>query len=358
MAGASRAGHISEFLDVPPLEPHTPSCESHVNPKHRLVVTALAAAACAAPAFAGPSAVTGRAVQDRRDQVGPYQVHVVYFVPRDARDARLDANGTLDSAVGRMQTWFRAASGGLSWRIDTYGPGRQTDVTFVRGKYDTAHYRATSGSVFSGVTAELESAGMSVEKTNKRYLVFFAGGTRDDGLCGIADYPVYAPRAYTPARDRAALLGGSFAMVFLNAPAACKAGDFGRGSSPGWVQTSMMHELVHTEGLTPPGAPRNCDPTSVVSGGHVCGFGAASVAAAAATAGMDPERGDVMFPFINMPLSAKSLDSGHDDYFDSEVATLDLAESAFVQGPGAVPPRGPVVPPLRVEQHADTGAHR
>lgn len=309
---------------------------------------AFLAAGLVAPAGAG-GAVTARATADRPDQDAPFQVHVVYFVPRDGRDLRLDANGTLHAAVVRMQSWFRAASGGLTWRVDTYGPRRITDVTFVRGRRTNAEYKAGT-SVLDQVGTELRATGMSVERTNKRYLVFYGGDTSDSALCGIADYPVYSATAYTPART-GVLLGGDFAMVFLGAPGECRPRDFGTGTMPGWVQTSMMHELVHTEGLTPPGAPHTCDPTAVASAGHVCGLGAGSVAGGTVTEPLDPERTDLMFPYVNLPLSAKALDRGSDDYVRSPTATIDLAESAFVVG--GRPGGGPSILPARLVRVAD-----
>lgn len=50
---------------------------------------------------------------------------------------------------------------------------------------------------------------------------------------------------------------------------------------------------------------------------------------------MDPERADLMFPFINMPLGAKILDQGSDDYFLTQFGTLDLKDSAFIDPPGS-----------------------
>lgn len=324
-----------------------PSESGVVVNRYAWLGAALVAAALVAPAGAG-GAAPARATADRPDQVAPFQIHVVYFVPRDGRDLRLDTNGTLHAAVVRMQEWFRKSSGGLTWRIDTYGPRRATDVTFVRGGRTNQEYK-TGTSVLDEVGDELRARGMSVGETKKRYLVFYGGDTSDNGLCGIADYPIYSARNYTPARG--VLLGGDFAMVFLGAPAECRPRDFGSGLTPGWVQTSMMHELVHTEGLTPPGAPHTCDPAVVVSGGHVCGFGPASVAGAAVTEPLDPERHDLMFPYVNLPLSEKALDRGRDDYLHSPTATLDLAESAFVVGGRSA--GGPVVAPTRLVRVSD-----
>lgn len=319
------------------------------------LLTVIAFGVGASPAHSDVPLIS-RATKDRPDQIGEWQIHVIYFVPKGTADARLDINGTLDAAARRMQTWFRSASGGYSWRLDTFGPDRRLDVTFVRGRKTNDAYTSGSTSVLSEVGEELRRMGMRVAKTKKRYLIFYAGDTSESELCGAAEYPIYAPRQYTPARDPGVLLGGDFAIVFLGAPAGCHPNDFGRGNTPGWVQSSMMHELIHTEGLTPPGALHTCEPTFLISAGHVCGFGPASLAAPTVTEPVDPERGDLMFPFINMALSEKVLDAGRDDYFDTSVGTLDLIDSAFIDGPGPASGRllgRGIVWPRTIEIHGD-----
>ena len=321
-----------------------------------LLYGALVVLSVAAPARSGSSAIT-RSTVDRPDQLSEWQIHAVYFVPKGSRDARLDSDGTLDAGVRRMQAWFRRASDGYTWRLDTFGPDQTLDVTFVRGNRTNEAYSSGSESVLTAVGDELRRRGMKVAKTHKRYLVFYAGDTQDLGLCGVAEYPIYAPRQYTPAGDPGVLLGGDFAMVFLGADQACHPDDFGRGSTPGWVQTSMMHELIHTEGLAPPGAPHTCDPSFLISAGHVCGLAAASLGVPSVTEPVDPERGDVMFPFVNMPLSEKVLDNGQDDFFATSFGTLDLTRSAFVDGPkgSALMSRSEdrVVAPPTVHIHGD-----
>jgi hypothetical protein len=322
-----------------------------------LLVQLVGVAAAAAPQRSAPGGIP-RALEDRQDRLSKWQVHVVYFVPQGSPDERLDVDGTLDAAARRMQSWFKKASGGYSWRLDTFGPKGLLDVTFVRGRKTNDQYRSDGDTAFSSVGDELRSRGMEVARTRKRYLVFYGGDTSDDGLCGIATYPIYAPRQYTPARDSAVFTGGDYAFVFLGAAPTCRPTDFGSGDKPGWVQASMMHELTHTEGLAPPGAPHTCDFSLLVSAGHVCGFASASLAAAEATEPIDSQRTDVMFPFINLPLQDKVLDVDNDDYFNTTVATLDLTGSAFVHRPaGKSAPQlvQRVVVPKQVTVHGDLG---
>ncbi|MEO6205828.1 MAG: hypothetical protein ABIO67_10670, partial [Mycobacteriales bacterium] len=233
------------------------------------IAASLAVVALVSSSVASASVPRGptRANADRADATAAPQMHVVYFVPRDSADQRRDIDGSITSGLERMNAWM-AADSGLRWRFDRLRSDASLDVSFVRGGRLNSEYKSGSASVLDSVKSELTARGF--DAANKRYLIFYCGDTRDSPLCGSAQYPIYAARQYTPARD-AVLLGGKTAIVFLNASAGCHSGEWGRASAPGWAEGTSLHELLHTEGLVAPGAPHECDPLA----GHVCGFGPA-----------------------------------------------------------------------------------
>jgi hypothetical protein len=52
----------------------------------------------------GPS--TQRATKDLPDDFPGYQVHVMYVLPSDGADNKLDVNGTIATSVKAMQKWL------------------------------------------------------------------------------------------------------------------------------------------------------------------------------------------------------------------------------------------------------------
>ena len=74
--------------------------------------------------------VGSRATVDLPDDKSGYQVHVMYVLPSDGSDRRLDVDSQLDRSVASFQSWFAAQSGGREVRMDTV-QGR-LDVTFFR----------------------------------------------------------------------------------------------------------------------------------------------------------------------------------------------------------------------------------
>lgn len=316
---------------------------------HRIalnVVSAVAVAAAVATAglaSAGPP--PGRATADRPDETGPYSVHVIYMVAADAADRRRDTDPATRAALDGMQRWLAASAGGLRWRFDTHKGG--LDVTFVRASKPTAAYP----DVFA-VRDELVAKGFDQARTNKRYLVLFEGAS-DNPACGEAEYPIYSARTYAGI-ETGPRLGGSTAVVYLRADPRCMNGDRGTATKPGYFQGTVLHELIHLEGVVSPASPHRCSENAL--GGHVCTVGPLVFQPGAAA--LDPERTDVMFPAPTMPLSGKTLDTGNDDYYRvlPRPGLINLETSAFLQGNT---PAGKPVRPDRVRLVTDQpAAHR
>jgi hypothetical protein len=147
----------------------------------------------------------------------------------------------------------------------------------------------------------MNAAGLSSSFT--KYLVYFDGPVSDDNVCGQGG------------TDRS---GFGLAVVYYQA---CT------GVSTAAV---AVHEVVHTLGAVPRGAPNECDGEN---SGHTC-----------------DDLSDLLYPSIGgEPLSAKLLDSGRDDYYGHAGSWLDTQDSAWlvrldsqaslqvaVSGPGSV----------------------
>ena len=80
-----------------------------------------------------------------------------------------------------------------------------------------------------------------------------------------------------------------------------------------------MHELLHTLGAVPPGAPHSCPGASA---GHTC-----------------DNPNDLMYPSTaGEPLSAKILDPGRDDYYGHSGGWIDTQDSPWLVHLGAQTP--------------------
>lgn len=259
-----------------------------------------------------------RATRDRPDiEDGPL-VHVVYLVPDDFPDEKLDVNGTLHCSILGQQLWFREQSDGLEWRVDSFktkvadGGSRArtveiTDVSFVES--------ALSGAALSGGSAvlrELQVRGFDEE--DKRYLTYVAS---ESAACGDALFPISSD----PAAD------GKYAQVYLFSEG-CHSHDFGSPLEPGYPEMIAQQELMHNDALTPIGAPHTCLIVPPFAFAHVC----TPLVKTEGGLNLDPERIDVMYPYISVPLSEKLLDRGHDDYFQHLMPGVrDLDQSPYVR---------------------------
>jgi hypothetical protein len=263
-----------------------------------------------------------RAEKDRPDLRDGHLVHVVYLLPSDGKDEGLDTDGTLNCSTQAQNLWFEEASGGMRWRIDTFkttitrgGKPRSveaTDVTLVRSGLPGSEL----ASAFD-VEAELRNLGFSDD--NKRYLSFVAA---EAGPCGDAIYPISVgvPSA----------VDGHYAQVYLFSPEGCKAHEFGVPGAPSFAEMIAQQELIHNDGLSPPAAPHGCLGGIPPGLAHVC---TGPLVFTEGVLNLDPERVDIMYPYVSVPLSEKVLDIGNDDYFDHPFPHMnDLKNSPYVEG--------------------------
>lgn len=266
-----------------------------------------ATAASIAPRY--PYAIP-RALADRPDTEDGRLVHVIYFLPADKPDEKLDTNGVIDLSLAAQNAWIAAQTGGRRWRFDTFRlstGGRQVTA------YDVTLFRSTTPSReirdITGIEDDLTAAGMLAD--DKRYLVY-AATEHVGGACGEAYYPLGAPTNSS--------VDGQLAVVYLDASSGCMARDFASSvGSPGMTETIAQQEILHNDGLVPALSPHQCLPGYF----HVCTSGLALT-------GIDPERYDVLFPFVGVPLRDKKIDIGHDDYYRAPLALRDLENSPFL----------------------------
>ena len=264
-----------------------------------------------------------RAVADRDDLIQGHAIHVVYFLPADRPDRRLDINGVLDEAVRGMDRWFVDRSGGFRLRFDVRTASGLPDTTFVRGEKPADQYRGGIGDIVD----ELHARGFSRDDAD--YLVFF-DAINGSGACGRGGgYATPPPPAtpLTPSRDSPDYL--RYALIFLGD---CSQLSFGSMARPGTWEAVAMHELAHLADAVHPSAPHHCYGPGLGLG-HVCTTG--TTAPFTEVARLDPESRDLMFPGILYPLHELELDRGNDDYFLRPGRPLapDLSDAAWVIPP-------------------------
>jgi hypothetical protein len=261
-----------------------------------VVARASSSGAAAARSPSGPDLKIPRATSDRPDAVSGPQTHVIYFVPIDRRDQRLDTNGTIARSVASMVAWFKQQAGRKP-RMDLRRGGA-LDVTFVRGGQVARAYTS-----LEAIRDEVAVRGFAA--AGKRYLVYAAVPTGD--TCGEAEWP------------------GRYTAVFLDSSPGCRARDFGSGTVAGSGGTEVIaaQEWLHNEGIVSPVAVHEC----LIAPGHVC-----TTPLALLSPQSDPEQRDVMFPFVTgLRLSQKVIDTDHLDYFRQPLPTPNLANSAYMQ---------------------------
>ena len=257
-----------------------------------------------------------RATSDRPDFDSGRQVHVIYLVPSDAADDQLDTDGTLECSLRAQQEWIAQQSDGLEWRLDTFlletqvgGETRTVaapDITFVASPQPAKNLEGAGP-----VTDELEARGF--DDPDKRYLTYVASGS-GGGRCGDAWYPLPFSEPWS----------GQYSQVYLDAAEGCGSRQFGVPGAPSYSETIAQQELIHNDGMTPPGAPHGCLLGFPPGMAHVC-------TVAIPIPELDPERFDVMYPFAGVPLVEKKLDIGDDDYFRHPWPYRDLANTPFLR---------------------------
>jgi hypothetical protein len=234
-----------------------------------------------------------RATTDRRDN-SKDQIHLMYVLPCDGDDQRLDTNGTIATSVEVAQRWLEDQTEGQRLRVDRRG--RRLDITFVRlGRTDSD--LATHG-IFLRDELEKEVHAAGFNDPDKIYAVYYGG--RSTAACAGAPLPPV-------------LVGNVVALYLFGEPPGappCHTNQFASaGGEPGYWEFVLVHEILHALGLVAACAPNH------TAAGHTSD---------------DPR--DLMYagPLAWQP---SILDIGRDDYFAHPNDTcLDLRDSTFLTG--------------------------
>jgi hypothetical protein len=247
--------------------------------------------------------VPGRALADRPDEVVGLQVHVMYVIPRDGIDRRLDVDGSIAGSVAAWDGWLAAQSGGERLRLDTAAGA--LDITFARLRSTDASIAAEGPLVRNRLEGELRAVGLLDD--NKLTAVYYDGTSTFS--CGGGAWPP-------------ALVGRIGALYLHGAPPGSPRCDTialsTDGTTMAYLEFAMLHELVHTLG-----AVAICAPHEALNG-HV---------------GDSPS--DLMYSG-DQPWHPTTLDVDRDDYWGhGRGDCMDLSRSAFLEPL----PLSPVFPP-------------
>ena len=214
--------------------------------------------------------------------VAGHAAHWIYVVPADGQDSLGVVANAMQSDAEAIDAWWSSQDPTRSPRFDLarLSCGTQLDISSLRLKRSSSQL-APQGSQFEAIVADVNAArfGSRFDK----YVVYY-DGPAPSNLCGE---------------------GGGFSS--------------GLGYAVVYVQSCSqvssaivaVHELVHTYGVVPQGAPHTCSSPNTF---HVC----------------DAEH-DLMYPFADgTPLAGLTLDSGRDDYYGHGGGWPDLQDSPWL----------------------------
>jgi hypothetical protein len=75
-----------------------------------LIIAGLSSRSAEAQTSTLPISSLTRSTSDRPDDYAGYQIHVMYVLPADGVDEKLDTNGTISSSIAAMVRWSDARS--------------------------------------------------------------------------------------------------------------------------------------------------------------------------------------------------------------------------------------------------------
>jgi hypothetical protein len=222
---------------------------------------------------------------DRKpDLLAGRQIDVLYARPADVPDRFGTFASKITSDIAAIDAWWRAQDGTRTLRFDLYpfpgcAPGvADLDLADVTLPQPAASYRAVA-TAFSRIVSDLQTVPYKAISPDRKYLVYWDAPVSDWQLCGqgSADATDYTT-------------GPSWAIVYVQSClVSIGNGDFGA--------LAATHELLHTLGAVPPGAPHDCP---YPNQGHVC----------------DSTK-DILYPFQSGAFGFDDLvlDVNHDDYY-------------------------------------------
>jgi hypothetical protein len=202
------------------------------------------------------------------NMLGGHPVHWIYAIPRDGSDRLSTVANLMQTDAESIEAWWRREDPLRVPRNDLtqLSCGAQLDLSILRMEQSSSALASQSGR-FGNIFTELVEADFGSFHT--KYIVYFDGAVANNDVCGQGG------------SDGS---GFGLAIVYVQA-------------CPG-ISTAAIaaHELLHTFGAVPRGAPHDCPQPNDA---HTCD----NVA-------------DLMHPFLDEePLEAKFLDPGRDDYY-------------------------------------------
>jgi hypothetical protein len=264
-----------------------------------LLILALTAVSFVLPHTAG-AAVTwcgsGETSDDRLpDATAGFQFHAVYAIPSDGGDRFPDMVSKIATDLAAVDEWWRREDPTRTPRFDLHAfPGCSDfgalDVSFVRLPHDSQYYFPFS-TRYTRLASDLGQT--SLTDVGKKYVVWYDGAVEAANTCGqsIAD----------PATSR-------YAILYVNVPLCGAVG----GGMDDYAAKSAAHEMAHSMGAVPVGAPHRCPDGSA----HTCDVGS-----------------DLMHGLSVTYSSLRQvvLDAGRDDYYRHGGSWFDLATSPWLR---------------------------
>ncbi len=225
-------------------------------------------------------------------------VHWIYAIPSDGPDRSSTYASSMETDAESIDAWWRASDPTRTLRSDLarFPCGAQIDLSTIRLSRSGAQL-ASVDTRFGRIADELVS--LSFESENTKYVVYYDGPVEPD-ICG---------------QGGGSRSGLGFAIVYVQACAGVA------------FDTTAAHEVLHTMGAVPDGAPNMC---AEPDDGHVCD---------------DPH--DMMYPYGDeTPITGLTLDTGRNDYYGHSGAWLDMQDSPWLvqldrQAPLALAITGP-----------------
>ena len=272
-----------------------------------LIVAAALAAFWAAPAKASTWCGTASTTDRLPNVLAGNVVHAVYAFPSDSPDRLAQIATQMQTDAEQIDGWWRTQDATRTPRFDLwpFSCGSQLDIASLHMS-ETGAQLADTRVGADTILRELDRAGLNSRFT--KYLVYYDGPVADTRICGMA---------------LAEPLGIGWAIVRVNSCAGVP------------TVTVAAHELIHSLGAVPNGAPHNCPPPD---DGHTC-----------------DNRQDILYPFADgSSLNALLLDPGRDDYYGHSGTWFDVQDSPWlvaldrqvqlaltIQGPGTVVSEAP-----------------
>jgi hypothetical protein len=243
-----------------------------------------AGAADAAPAARAATWCGTTTTQDRPPALTGRSIRVIYAYPSDGADRSAQLAPQISADVDAIDDWWRTQDSAREPRFDrvAFACGLQADILSLRLSDAAATLQSSS---VRGDRIETQARGATGESPYDKLLVYYDGPVDDADLCGEG--------GGTPDAD-------GIAIVYLGA---CTD-----------IQTAIIaaHELLHSFGALPDGAPNACPDTR----GHPC----------------DSEN-DILYPFARpgTTLGSLVLDVGRDDYYGHAGGWPDLQDSLWLR---------------------------